>query len=483
MKKTLSILLLLSIVVATIASFLCPSDASADYSYITYTPTSNCHQGNIYTANIITQTFRTGFSSISSTSVSLYLYRFGSPGLVYLNISSVDSSGYPTGSVLASSSYSGNNITTSSTGEIINFSFSTPCVLNKNTNYSIVLSTPSGSAIDYINILCRDTSQLYADGKFETSSNSGSIWTINTSRSALFILNGGPTSIAINDVKVFKNIFEPNDRLFVVNYDIRYAIPPRESPSTLFGVVLLGFSSRPLNTFNSSVISIYLPAVNATVWKDPETIWISGNSLYFNGSLMRASYSVDDASYVDSLNMELGRAGLWSYMTGLAGIMGTANGIAYTFSSIYYGTILNTDGCVIFEQAIPGLGTVFPLVGFYLSKVSTEGAYFNYTQAPANLSLQNSFLGLLGTQTDTAFNGLATYLAVPSGFLKGIFGLFLYAIIASIIFLVSGDSTSSLILAFPAVCFGVLIGLIPVALVFIFVFFMIVTMAYYVWLH
>jgi hypothetical protein len=411
------------------------------------------------------------------------LYRTGLPGNLTSSITLTDSNGNPTGSGIIYATVNGSAITDNTNGAWVNFTFNPEGVLNKNTNYSIVVGAPNGNSNDYLTVLCNDV-QLYTGGSFAVSNNGGSTWTKNLLRSALFIVNGNPSSISVDDVKVFENIFEPNDRLFVVNYEVNYLLPPHESPGSLFSVVLLGFAARPLNFYNYSVISIYLSAANATVWKDPETIWIEGNSTLFNNGLMRATYSVTDYSYVDSSNLEDGRSGLWSYILSSAGVAGYYGNTTYTFSSIYYGTILNTDGCILFESAIPGLGTIFPLVGFYLSKTSTEGAYFNYTQASTNTTYSDTLgLGVLGTKTDSAFNGLASYLSIPSGFLKGLFALFLYAIIASIVYLVSGDSVAALILAFPIICYGVIIGLIPMAILFVFAFLMGVAMAYYIWLH
>jgi hypothetical protein len=481
--KKLSWFLLLTIVLSIFAAFLPEDRAFADYPYLRYIPTSNCVEADVYGASRRAQTFLVDNCSISVTNVSLFLFRTGLPGNLVVSLKAVDSSGKPTGSVLSSGVVNGNGITSSPVGANISFQMSPGCVLNKNTNYSIVVSAIGGDSSNYLNILCND-SLLYTNGNFENSSDGGATWTKNVSRSALFVINGNPFSISISDAKVFKNIFEPDDRLFVINYNVSYSMNPKEAPGTLFNAVLLGFAARPLLAYNSSIISIYLSAQNATVWRDPETIWISGNSIYFVNGVLRAAFSIDDYCYVDSISMQDGRAGLWSYLLTSADLIGPANNMSYTFSSIYYGSVLNTDGCVLMESAIPGLGTIIPLVGFYLSKVSTEGSYFNYTQAPTNTSYADSlWLGQLGNSTNSAFTGLGIYLSAPAGFLKGLFCLFFYAIVASIIFLVSGDSVSSLILAFPIICYGVMVGLIPMALLFVFAFFMAAAMAYYIWLH
>jgi hypothetical protein len=92
-------------------------------------------------------------------------------------------------------------------------------------------------------------------------------------------------------------------------------------------------------------------------------------------------------------------------------------------------------------------------------------------------------MGKLGTMTDDAFDGLGSYLGVSGGFLKVLFAFFLYAIIASIIFLVSGNSIAAIVLALPAILFGVYIGMIPPAIIFSIAFLGFLSLMYFLWVR
>jgi uncharacterized membrane protein len=90
---------------------------------------------------------------------------------------------------------------------------------------------------------------------------------------------------------------------------------------------------------------------------------------------------------------------------------------------------------------------------------------------------------MLGVKTNNAFEGLGDYLSVPGWFLKAAFAMFLYCIIASIIFLVSGNSIAAVILAIPVLGYGVYIGMIPLYILAIITFLAFIGMAYFLWLH
>lgn len=477
----LRIAVALSILIALSSVFIPVGNASAYFTYVSYITGSDSQLTNIYGANISAQSFTTGAISVPLSYVQVYLFREGTPGNISLYIIETDNLGKPSGSALTISTVNGNSLGTSSVGQLVRFNIS-PVVLEKNMQYAVVLYAADGSDGNEINWKVDSSSPTYSGGTVVTSIDGGSTWTVDDTKDAMFSIVGDPITQSITEVAAFQNTFELGDVLWVVTYDINYAISPHESPENLYSIMLLGKSDRKLIRFGVSVTSIYMPASSSPPWRSIETIWIEGNNDYFGVGGVRATFTVEDWNYVSSSTVAEGRYNLFQYIMNRADYLETTYNTTYTFASYQWGNILNTQGCILFEKAIPGLGSIFPYVGYYLGQVAGVSFDYNYSTTQ-NTSYQNTLNTMLGTKTEGAFTGLATYLSVPGGFLKGLFALILYAIIVSIIFLTSGNSIAALILAIPVLCYCAYIGMIPLGIIFIVTFLAFMGMAYFLWLH
>lgn len=93
----------------------------------------------------LSQTF-TPSQSYVITTVRLFLYRVGSPGVFNVEIYATDISGHPTGAVLANGSSNGNTLTTSSSGSGRDVSLGVGTTLSSGTQYAIVLDTVNAVA-------------------------------------------------------------------------------------------------------------------------------------------------------------------------------------------------------------------------------------------------------------------------------------------------------------------------------------------------
>jgi hypothetical protein len=132
-----------------------------------YTP------GNVWGAQTFEHT-----AAISSTYVELKMHRSGSGGNVTVSIRAVDGSNHPTGGDLAvSNAVDCTGITTSSTGEWVTFTFTSPTpTLAADTTYAIVARGDTAIA-NTVRWEVDTSSPSYANGNFVTSSDSGSSWT------------------------------------------------------------------------------------------------------------------------------------------------------------------------------------------------------------------------------------------------------------------------------------------------------------------
>ncbi len=109
------------------------------------------------------QTFTTGTEAYYVYKVAVKVYRVGSPGTLFCQIWSANtSSGFPSGVILAQDSVSGTSITTSTSGQWVNFTLSNYKLLT-NTRYAILLQC-YGTAANYINLLGDNSAPLYSGG-------------------------------------------------------------------------------------------------------------------------------------------------------------------------------------------------------------------------------------------------------------------------------------------------------------------------------
>lgn len=480
MKLRLAVLL--TIIMSLLTVFVPAGNASAYFTYVSYITGADSQLTDIYSTNFAAQSFTTGTISVPLSYVQVYLFREGTPGNVSMAIMETDDQGRPTGDVLTVGLVNGSSITTDSDGAVVSFYVAPQLVLEKETRYAIVIYAGSGSNGNEINWKTDSTIPSYSGGLVSTSSNGGSTWTADAASDAMFKVNGDPITQSITEVAAFQNTFEIGDALWVVTYNLNYGIVPHESPDDLYSIVLLGKSDRKISIFGIGVTSVYMPASSSPPWRTRETLWLEGNNDYFGVGGVRATYTIEDWNYRSSSTVAEGRYNLFQYIMNRAAYLETTYNTTYTFASYQWGNILNTQGCILFEKAIPGLGSIFPYVGYYLGQVAGISFEYNYSTTQ-NTSYQNTLNTMLGTKTEGAFTGLATYLSVPGGFLKGLFALILYAIIVSIVFLTSGNSIAALILAIPVLCYCAYIGMIPLGIMFIVTFLAFMGMAYFLWLR
>lgn len=151
-------------------------------------------------ANWKAQTFTPAVSHIIK-SVSLKIYKVGSPGTLTVSIRGVDGDGFPTGSDLVSGTLNADNITTSTNGDFYEISFSTAPLLTASTKYAIVGRCTGGDASNRVQWKIDTASgSLYSGGQYCSSTDSGSSW-IGATDDFLFQEWGDPAvlPLSVND--------------------------------------------------------------------------------------------------------------------------------------------------------------------------------------------------------------------------------------------------------------------------------------------
>ena len=119
----------------------------------------------------LSQSF-TAVSSYTATLVKLKLWRFNSPGRIFVDIYATSSS-LPTGNSLSSGSINGNDITDDQSGAWYDFALNSPLSITSTVEYAIVLTAPFGNTETPNKVAWRvDFSGNYAGGLFSNLVNS-----------------------------------------------------------------------------------------------------------------------------------------------------------------------------------------------------------------------------------------------------------------------------------------------------------------------
>ena len=135
------------------------------------------------------QTFTvvTGHNCIA---VKLKLYRSGTPGTpgtITASIRETDGNGFPTGADLASGTYDGNTLSSSSPGAFVEIRFTGAATLLTGKKYAIVIRAPSGDANSQLHWRIHFQAGTYTTGNEVQSADSGSSWSnTNNDNDAMF---------------------------------------------------------------------------------------------------------------------------------------------------------------------------------------------------------------------------------------------------------------------------------------------------------
>jgi hypothetical protein len=473
--------LIISIILSLLTVFIPVGNASAYYNYAEYTTGMDDQLTNIYGVNNFdAQSFMTGGMSVPLEYINLKLYRVGSPGNISAYIYECDDDGKPTGDGMTYATIDGNALTTDTAGAVARFNIS-PIVLDTNMQYAVILTATSGNGSDYVCWKVDSSSPSYSGGTVVTSTDGGSTWTVDATKDAYFVIVGGPKTFEITDVRVFQNIFSSGDEMFIITYNLSYSVDPKESWNDLFSVFLLGKADRPIDEDGIAVTSIYLEPGGGN-WQSTETIRLEGNESWFGSGGLRTSFTVSSSCYVTSSSLSEGQRDLYNWLLSSGIFLDTAYNRSgyFVYQNTFQELRFTVPGAIYFSKAVPGIASVVPAIA---ATLATTGFSWEVEDYPLNTSYQDSLMGMLGTKTNNAFEGLGNYLSVPGWFLKAAFAMFLYCIIASIVFLVSGNSIAAIILAIPVLGYGVYIGMIPLYILAIITFLAFIGMAYFLWLH
>lgn len=436
---------------------------AASYTLYEYYNENDDADAELYLANYFAQTFTVGSDSHTLETIRLKILAEGAtPGNLYVSVRTTNASGYPEGIDLSTGAYSGVLLTTAAGGLWYEITMSS-INLEAGETYAIVCYG-TGTA-NNLNIHWRYDSSgpTYAGGQYFASTNGGVTWTATADSDFMFEVYGEAT-VEIDDVRIFET-FKEDDWLIVTRYTCNDPLYEYADPAEKWMLQLLDgggnvLASSPLQAWGSRPGSIYLSADTASALE-----W--GNVDY----VLRLQATYDVSSYVDFdiepenwMGNVLTQLDSWCVYTAKWMDDIDSPTTSYIVETINYGDVLSLGGGSIFSVCIPNLEIIRPLI-FYFNL--EDFAEWEESTGPGTYETTlDDWETIVGTEVADTFN--------DAGALVGLSGRYIGGMIVFIVFLVlaglavsTGHFTAGLSLGSVMLIGGVLMGLIPMAAIFV----------------
>ena len=304
---------------------------------------------------------------------------------------------------------------------------------------------------------------------------------------SVYATPANPDSISLVTAKAFENIYETGDMLFVVSYDVNYAVEPTEEASETFLVNLLStdgltlIMSRQLNDYQYNIISVYASAaevlslglITSTEYK----LRITGNPAIF-ATLTEATNMATRTLSASDWNLDgafTSKQLLSLHIIDLANTLETEWAITLLVTATNGNQLLNSAGRTAILLAIPGLDSSIPLI----FQATSGMVPMDTVTTNSTLQGNSTMLIRLGPQISNAFTGIGTWLGITQSMAGGLWALMFILTIASIVFLSSGQGIAAMICTLPIVIGLSYVGAIPFALLFTIVLLLVAYAGYF----
>ncbi len=302
-----------------------------------------------------------------------------------------------------------------------------------------------------------------------------------------FAAVANPDSITTWQPKVFENIWETGDMLFVLEYNI----DTTDNTTNAFLVNLIDddgsilLLSRTLSFYQHNVTSIYATAAQVAslglTWESAYKIVLTGNPALFS-SIVEGTNKVTRTLSASDYNTD---GILTSKQLLSSHVIDIAEALEPDFADVLITTtvtgeqILNSAGTTIFLSAIPELDSAIPDLFILASGVITV----NTTIATANYSVSSRIDARLGTDISNSIKGIGSFLGIGDNSAAGLWAIVTILTISSIVFLNSGNSVAALVFAVPAIVMMTYLGAIPDAITYVLAIFVVIYAMYFFWLR
>jgi len=256
------------------------------------------------------------------TSISLKLYRRGSPGTLTLAVKALDVYGKPTGADLKTATYNGDTLTTATAGEWVTFSF-TNLARSADTQYCWILRAPTGDG--GANAVCvhfNNTIASYQGASLATS-NAESTWAVVPGTVYIFIgSNTGPIdqstievrASAISDTGVLYRIakWASSDHLHFSTVNT----PTEDSVFTDWQDLAVHCTQAAIACEDENIVIVYVDPTDAyDIWEYPASGYGEGW-----GEPVDLGFASDIDGYIAITNKDSSEYGMvWTLAHGVYG--------------------------------------------------------------------------------------------------------------------------------------------------------------------
>lgn len=295
-----------------------------------------------------------------------------------------------------------------------------------------------------------------------------------------------PDDISNNSGKVFEDVFESGDMLFILESEIDYASEPDEDPEDAFQTLVKNnaettlFGSRGARRYQWAFNSVYFSASevtsNSMVSESEYKLIISGNPAMFPSIVEgtnKATLTLSSSDWSTDLDE------LEEYIINVASRIETAESLTLLTTNLDGDDILNATGTAIVLNAIPGINSIIPRI----FQVTTSEGSFPETTGTAALEQSTTLTTKLGTNVASAFSGIGDFLGIDQELSAGLWILLFALTVASIAFISSGNSGVGIILAIPIIFIGAYLGALPMAMIYTVSFALVSYVAYFIWMR
>jgi hypothetical protein len=230
----------------------------------------------------------------------------------------------------------------------------------------------------------------------------------------------GPNILAVD---AYQYCLEPGDMLFIVEYQISYAVLPTETIAEAFigrvldgGVEVPGGHTSPYAYYNkgydTAIFAIYFSSGTAPTWSGVESVGIIGNPTIGWGGVVPSSYT-STISWHTSATNALTQILVGSKVLGYASSLGNLWSLTLSQTTTAGTSVLTSYGQQYFTTAVPFLPQIAPNI--YPASIIAP----TYTdKAPGPLSYLDVLLHRWDPYIDPYFIGWADWTGFNLGTVK-----------------------------------------------------------------
>lgn len=277
-------------------------------------------------------------------------------------------------------------------------------------------------------------------------------------------------SLAINQVKCFRNLLEENDLLIVVHYDIEYASLPTENANQLYMLRLfesgtemaidLPYVYGDQRGYNEGVGGFYWSASGTQpAWGGYHDVVLQGNpAVWGDVESWKVTETLGDANWSEYDTTSENQTFLYLTILDIADSIGTDWGVTLVVSGSI-GDQLNDTGSSYFNGAIPALSLMCPDV-FAVSEIWPDWSNQTWSRSYAEDiadTTDNSPIGDLVEVLERNLN--ITYIAAGS--------LLVFIFFVVVVFLTvvryNGQADEGMLVGLPVLLMGVRLGLLSMS--------------------